>query len=51
MKPAVHGTLDLLEREEEPSALDATSGAFTKRGVRSRKPPAQALDREPAEVV
>jgi hypothetical protein len=41
MRPGVHGTLDLLEREEELSALHAAS-------ARGRAP---VLDREIAEVV
>lgn len=50
----MHGTLDLLEREEELSALDAAlsrARAFMTLGARSRKQLAQARDRETAEVV
>lgn len=50
----MHGTLNLLEREEELSALAVETHlgrAFMKLGVRSRRQLAQALDREPAGVV
>jgi hypothetical protein len=48
MRPGVHGTLDLLEREKELSALDAAS---TRGRAPVRRRFAPALDRETAEVV